>query len=235
MRGATEGRKLINPVTGISIHAPHAGRDLRLRSIGTQSLNFNPRAPCGARLKLLPNFQRQRLISIHAPHAGRDTLQTAFGMTYVEFQSTRPMRGATIKSGVHVSIAHAFQSTRPMRGATITIGRSLLISAFQSTRPMRGATYSPWSEVGEFEDFNPRAPCGARPKNPRENTKQNYFNPRAPCGARPAGDAAKRDRLPFQSTRPMRGATGNLCLYCPLCHISIHAPHAGRDLLCACG
>ena len=213
MRGATEGRKLINPVTGISIHAPHAGRDLRLRSIGTQSLNFNPRAPCGARLKLLPNFQRQRLISIHAPHAGRDTLQTAFGMTYVEFQSTRPMRGATIKSGVHVSIAHAFQSTRPMRGATITIGRSLLISAFQSTRPMRGATYSPWSEVGEFEDFNPRAPCGARP----------------------AGDAAKRDRLPFQSTRPMRGATGNLCLYCPLCHISIHAPHAGRDLLCACG
>ena len=33
----------------------------------------------------------------------------------------------------------------------------------------------------------------------------------------------------FQSTRPMRGATGDLRIYCAVYHISIHAPHAGRD------
>ena len=33
----------------------------------------------------------------------------------------------------------------------------------------------------------------------------------------------------FQSTRPMRGATGNQGQLCAAGSISIHAPHAGRD------
>ena len=33
-----------------------------------------------------------------------------------------------------------FQSTRPMRGATVGIGRCAVFAMFQSTRPMRGAT-----------------------------------------------------------------------------------------------
>ena len=33
----------------------------------------------------------------------------------------------------------------------------------------------------------------------------------------------------FQSTRPLRGATGDLRIYCSLYHISTHAPLAGRD------
>ena len=57
---------------------------------------FNPRAPCGARqvqkvLKLiLPD------ISIHAPHAGRDLLSHSGVAFFCRFQSTRPMRGATL-------------------------------------------------------------------------------------------------------------------------------------------
>ena len=35
-------------------------------------------------------------ISIHAPHAGRDGPQLAALLTAVLFQSTRPMRGATL-------------------------------------------------------------------------------------------------------------------------------------------
>ena len=37
-----------------------------------------------------------------------------------------------------------------------------------------------------------------------------YFNPRAPCGARPLAISTLTPVCPFQSTRPMRGATGNL-------------------------
>ena len=34
----------------------------------------------------------------------------------------------------------------------------------------------------------------------------------------------------FQSTHPARGATGNLCLRCPVCdEVSIHAPREGCD------
>ena len=58
-----------------------------------------------------------------------------------------------------------------------------------------------------WANFNPRAPCGARPVAPRRRACGRYFNPRAPCGARPA--AAPRLRRIYV--------------------ISTHAPLAGRD------
>ena len=56
----------------ISIHAPRAGRDKLTIWHNTQLLDFNPRAPCGA-----------RLVRYYGPDY--DNL----------FQSTRPVRGAT--------------------------------------------------------------------------------------------------------------------------------------------
>ena len=55
------------------------------------------------------------------------------------------------------------------------------------------------------------------------------FNPRAPCGARPVRKAVRFLKTIFQSTRPMRGATGGELKDIRDLHISIHAPHAGRD------
>ena len=78
----------------ISIHAPHAGRDTARPTAPMHFGNFNPRAPCGARRRVVQifhpwdKFQSTRpmrgatdyralalelmMISIHAPHAGRD-------------------------------------------------------------------------------------------------------------------------------------------------------------------
>ena len=56
----------------ISIHAPLAGRDLKIFVQPCFDCNFNPRAPCGARL-----------------NAGIEILMS------LVFQSTRPLRGAT--------------------------------------------------------------------------------------------------------------------------------------------
>ena len=170
-------------------------------------------------------------ISIHAPHTGRDVQLNGLDDELKAFQSTRPIRGATI------------------RGKNAELG----------------LTY-----------FNPRAPYGARPTGcPIWTIRRRYFNPRAPYGARLALAAALgvvgpisihaphtgRDtqplsatRLPptFQSTRPIRGATGvakaaidkyidfnprapygaRRRVYSPEIHgvgISIHAPHTGRD------
>ena len=75
MRGATTACTLSRSARGVSIHAPHAGRDSReQRRIG-RSLSFNPRAPCGAR-----------------------PARTIEDWVESEFQSTRPMRGATSAS-----------------------------------------------------------------------------------------------------------------------------------------
>ena len=147
-------------------------------------------------------------ISIHAPREGRDPpapelVLCGGGL----FQSTRPARGATLES-TFCSYGEKFQSTRPARGATDTeavLGRANSISihapregrdhgccptsgrslVFQSTRPMRGATI----------------------RKPTRNTNRNNFNPRAPCGARLPCTASETAANRFQSTRPMRGAT----------------------------
>ena len=125
----------------ISIHAPHTGRD-----------------------RVQPPTNSHRInISIHAPHTGRDARLAHLSVPVKQFQSTRPIRGATVpafaasavpdisihaphtgrdasKYGISCD-ASEFQSTRPIRGATSS-SRSIqsTIRIFQSTRPIRGAT-----------------------------------------------------------------------------------------------
>ena len=56
---------------------------------------FNPRAPCGARHQL-----------------------TSEERSYYQFQSSRPVRGAT-NAFLVLDISSLFQSSRPVRGATL--------------------------------------------------------------------------------------------------------------------
>ena len=100
------------------------------------------------------------------------------------FQSTRPARGATGEALAPVA-AKIFQSTRPARGATSQTTDSNHDFIFQSTRPARGATLPL---------------CGHR-------TAAEDFNPRAPRGARPGLEYPEIQKFVFQSTRPARGAT----------------------------
>ena len=188
MRGATHPVQFPVEGHGISIHAPHAGRDvLTVNAFTCATDNFNPRAPCGARPSVY--FTRWTIlwISIHAPHAGRDDSGGGHETAIIRFQSTRPMRGATkissyIKPGEDISI-HAPHA-----------GRDPVFPAVRQC----------------CTDFNPRAPCGARPRRSGLCRSRRDFNPRAPCGARLQEDTLSIDRYTFQSTRPMRGATGSL-------------------------
>ena len=106
----------------------------------------------------------------------------------------------------------AFQPTRPLRGATEIAHKLTDTIKFQPTRPLRGAT---------------------RPASSGSACRSN-FNPRAPCGARPWWCAASRRWNVFQPTRPLRGATVKLWHWIVRRNISTHAPLAGRDVLCEC-
>ena len=122
-----------------------------------------------------------------------------------------------------------FQPTRPLRGATTRHSLKVTVRVFQPTRPLRGATMATVKCARGKRDFNPRAPCGARldgkeiarstvkfqPTRPLRGATYGddlirklatNFNPRAPCGAR----------------RIVRGKSMKIC-------ISTHAPLAGRD------
>ena len=102
------------------------------------------------------------------------------------FQSTRPIRGATWAIFLRLSHSSEFQSTRPIRGATSYTHADISVTAFQSTRPIRGATIELLRSCVDYL---------------------------------------------FQSTRPIRGATGGSTDTTPKYTISIHAPHTGRDVL----
>ena len=82
-------------------------------------------------------------ISIHAPHTGRDPKHFMLTEIAKEFQSTRPIRGATLARLVLDTDTAKFQSTRPIRGATTKNANCAADKQFQSTRPIRGATASP--------------------------------------------------------------------------------------------
>ena len=101
----------------ISIHAPHAGRDPEPVAAVNTICNFNPRAPCGARLGA----------SLEDRDAGK-------------FQSTRPMRGATQRIKVAQNGEADFNPRAPCGARRFFRDKFRIGSGFQSTRPMRGAT-----------------------------------------------------------------------------------------------
>ena len=145
----------------VSIHAPRVGRDSPL---------IRP-SPCWR-------------VSIHAPRVGRD-----LPLIYTD-------------KGVH-----EFQSTRPVWGATSCRSASYPTSVVSIHAPHAGRDAD--------RDAASAHPCS--------------FNPRAPCGARRGVVPHSADFYRFQSTRPMRGATGAYCTGAGKEGVSIHAPRVGRD------
>ena len=83
------------------------------------------------------------LISIHAPRAGGDTCTIFLLLSLYLFQSTPPVRGATVLFGPPSRAFKTFQSTPPVRGATAAANLSpSALPKFQSTPPVRGATFA---------------------------------------------------------------------------------------------
>ena len=135
LRGATGNVKSINGASlNFNPRAPYGAR-LRIRAVKLAELHFNPRAPYGARLihrnaKRGTNYFNPRapygarrvvgvaalkvdVISIHAPLTGRDADAVSTGDYTMQFQSTRPLRGATIVKVDHGGAPFNFNPRAP--------------------------------------------------------------------------------------------------------------------------
>ena len=168
----------------ISIHAPHAGSDWRDEHL------FRPKG-----------------ISIHAPHAGSDSSCISPCLALMQFQSTLPMRGATLfapplhRAGyISIHAPHAGSDDEK-----VAAYRAELISIHA---PHAGSDFLRLLFCWCSSYFNPRSPCGERRCIKQIRSSRNNFNPRSPCG----------ERLLSLSS----------CVLNAL--ISIHAPHAGSDI-----
>ena len=116
MRGATLQSRSFSPAVLISIHAPHAGSDLKKAFKSEYARYFNPRSPCGERL-------------------GYDEIKAITK----RFQSTLPMRGATTALDLTM-MQTDFNPRSPCGERRPQYQAPDMSGLFQSTLPMRGAT-----------------------------------------------------------------------------------------------
>ena len=191
----------------ISIHAPRVGRDTFALQNSLQHLDFNPRAPCGARLCSSWASAETTAISIHAPRVGRDP-EPPEEVQGNEYFNPRAPCGArrfaqqllTFKAAISIHAPRVgrdllfiaavkrhdrFQSTRPVWGATSSALPARQTWSFQSTRPVWGATEL-CGQVAALRGISIHAPRVGRDRLPVR------------YGV---------DHAPFQSTRPVWGAT----------------------------
>ena len=170
----------------ISTHAPLAGRDTTSQAASSRrSVDFNPRAPCGARLVLRGEHDAAVLISTHAPLAGRDQIRSYQATLGQQISTHAPLAGRDQLAGGRERDSAGFQPTRPLRGATVLPLPRPVGGEISTHAPLAGRDCLPVSATTAGElDFNPRAPCGARRHRGRRPSHQEHFNPRAPCGAR---------------------------------------------------
>ena len=229
LRGATRDLRLQLIDHAISIHAPHAGRDL-----GCELSDLMIR------------------ISIHAPLAGCDERKCKALRKQMKFQSTHPLRGATGRFFRGRPCASDFNPRTPC-GVRLPASAALSVTRYFNPRTPCGVrlwTILPSRSSNCISIHAPLAGCDLPVLGIRQ--ERVHFNPRTPCGVRRFRTAQNVKTFLFQSTHPLRGATtwrrtpehsGFISIHAPLagcddlfyrlgdfCSISIHAPLAGCDL-----
>ena len=97
VRGATLSLGLSTHGLAISIHAPRAGSDQRRWVYLGQHTNFNPRSPCGERRRICTTRFCRDNFNPRSPCGERQCWRAQLDREG-RFQSTLPVRGATIKT-----------------------------------------------------------------------------------------------------------------------------------------
>ena len=122
-----------------------------------------------------------------------------------------------------------FQSTRPARGATKLFWQGMQKRSISIHAPREGRDHNIAETPTLSKNFNPRAPRGARPSASLAASSSSNFNPRAPRGARPsvAGLVIRVDDISIHAPREGRDLSRTDKENQQ--RISIHAPREGRD------
>ncbi len=139
------------------------------------------------------------------------------------FQSTHPLRGATLWSGagwqgsnisIHAPLAGCdYPPTCPGASRSISIHAPLAGCDSRGNRASLAQKYfNPRTPCGvrrgyvianhPFAHFNPRTPCGVRLRAQISRASLPNFNPRTPCGVRPMGCARCRKGRHFNPRTP---------------------------------
>ena len=157
-------------------------------------MDFNPRTPCGVRLVRATYWTGSPRISIHAPLAGCDNPEVVESRM-TEFQSTHPLRGATMCYITADGTNTDFNPRTPCGVRRRRLCAYRCIRPISIHAPLAGCDFTAVDVAYFLQNFNPRTPCGVRRRCRRLPPWRCHFNPRTPCGV--------RRRLP-PTTAPMK-------------------------------
>ena len=145
---------------------------------------FNPRSPRGERRAAQLRHACAPVISIHAPLAGSDKKWSEYYHS-LQFQSTLPSRGATVRQYYNITFQRYFNPRSP-----------------------RGERHLHNSHIQATFNFNPRSPRGERPPQPAYVLHYSRFQSTLPSRGATDRNTWSAHCFQFQSTLPSRGATG---------------------------
>ena len=154
-------------------------------------------------------------------------------MVRQRFQSTHPLRGATLRGKLRDHPVGDFNPRTPCGVRLFDLKREGYAIKFQSTHPLRGATFGFPTLMRERLYFNPRTPCGVRQQNCRNipgkfakklqnfcKAKQRAVLPRVgqreggcyfrPCAVRTSRGKPERFRFASDNERALR-SVARLC------------------------
>ena len=196
-----------------------------------RTIYFNPRSPCGER----PNTSYQRAV--------KDI-----------FQSTLPVWGATFCAEI-IKLSMGISIHAPRVGSDLLRYQLYAFSTISIHAPRVGSDLTESLDTATPLDFNPRSPCGERPKPygsrisyhtisihaPRVGSDSRlsgcgyapaYFNPRSPCGERRNSQSIGLWNRYFNPRSPCGERHAAPAEQAVQRCISIHAPRVGSDRGC---
>ena len=129
-------------------------------------------------------------------------------------------------------VRKSFQSTLPMRGATMLMVGVHVTSMISIHTPHAGSDHVRKSKKLAIPYFNPHSPCGERRWMPVDFGHVHHdFNPHSPCGERHKWGCIIANGSRISIHTPHAGSDGKTETTEYGKSISIHTPHAGSDWL----
>ena len=199
-RATTPRPSAPSPLTHFNPRPPCGGRRAGGRPADKEETYFNPRPPCGGRRRLLVPAATGTTISTHALLAEGDGGRIGRKNGGVLFQPTPSLRRATAPVEVTINLPSNFNPRPPCGGrrevplsecgiygisthALLAEGDILFAAVHHSKFAIsthallaEGDT-SPRRRSRRYTNFNPRPPCGGRPRSVWSSSASTVFQP----------------------------------------------------------